>query len=96
MDLATLVTHKSTCITKKTLKICENDDYIPILVQPLLKTMESAMQDLLSKFEPVFRVDYEPTTLITTICDPLYLFLLFFSKFYLLIIVKATNIYTLF
>ena len=84
------------CVTKKTLKVRENDNCIPIPVQPLPKTVESAMQDLLPKFEPVFRVDYEPTTSTTTICDPLYLFLLFFSEFYLLIIVKATNIYASF
>ena len=96
MDLATSVIYKSTRVTKKTLKVRENNDYIPILVQPLPKTVESAIQDLLPKFEPVFRVDYKSTTLTTTIRDPLYLFLLFFSEFYLSTIIKATNIYTLF
>ena len=96
MDSAISVTRKSTRVTKKTLKVRENDDCIPIPVQPLPKTVESAMQDPLSEFEPVFRVDYKPTTLTTTIRDPLRLFLLFFSEFYLSTIVKATNIYTSF
>ena len=96
MDSAILVTCKSTRVTKKTLKICENDDYIPISVQPLPKTVESAMQDLLSEFKPVFYVDYKPTTSTTAIRNSLYLFLLFFSEFYLLMIVKAINIYASF
>ena len=96
MDSVTSVTHKSTRITKKTLKVRENDDCIPILVQPLSKTVESAMQDPLPEFEPVFRVDYKPTTSTTAIRNPLYLFLLFFSKFCLLMIVKAMNTYASF
>ena len=96
MDSAISVTRKSTRVTKKTLKVRENDDCIPIPVQPLPETVESVMQDLLSEFEPVFRVDYKPTTLTTTIRDSLCLFLLFFSEFYLSTIVKAINIYTSF
>ena len=96
MDSATSVTRKSTRVTKKTLKVRENDDYIPIPVQPLPETVESAIQDLLSEFEPVFRVDYKPSTSTTAIRDPLHLFLLFFSEFCLSTIVKATNTYASF
>ena len=96
MDSATSVTRKSTRVTKKTLKVRENDDCILIPVQPLPETVESAMQDLLPKFEPVFRVDYKPTTSTTTIRDSLRLFLLFFSEFCLSTIVKATNVYASF
>ena len=81
MESATPVTRKSGREIKKTLKLCEQDDYIPIAIQPLPKPVKKAMQDSLPQFEPVFRVIYEPPTSSIVIQDPLSLFMLFFTKF---------------
>ena len=81
MESATPVTRKSSREIKKTLKLREQDDCIPIAVQPLPKPVKKAMQDPLPQFKPVFRVIYEPSTSSIVTQDPLSLFMLFFTKF---------------
>ena len=93
MESATPVTRKSGREIKKTLKLREQDDCIPIAVQPLPKPVKKAMQDPLPQFEPVFRVAYEPPTSSIVTQDPLSLFMLFFTEFCFQTIVAATNTY---
>ncbi len=77
------------------LKVREKDDCIPIATEPLPKKVQALVESLLPEFEPLFRVAYEPWTTSVTEQDPLQLFLLLFTEFYLQTIVDATNIYTL-
>ena len=93
MESATLVTRKSGREIKKTFKLREQDDCIPIAVQPLPKPIKKAMQDPLPQFEPVFRVAYKPPTSSIVTQDSLSLFMLFFTEFCFQTTVAATNIY---
>ena len=93
MDSTGLTTRSSGRQLKKTRKARENDEYIPIAVEPLPISIQPLLEDPLPFFEPPLCVPYEPMQSCVPVDDVLKLFLYLFSEQNLALIVESTNVY---
>ena len=93
MDSSTLKTRSSTREVKKTWKLREKDEFIPVAVQLLPGAAKPVMDDPIPHFEPSTRVPFDSMTPNVPIRDPIQLFLLLLGEETLKSIVIAINEY---
>jgi Transposase IS4 len=86
-------TRSSTRQRRATWKIREQDEFIPIVVEPLPSVTKPILSDPIPQFEPESRVPFDSMRPVIPCTDPLYLFLFLFGEQTLAAIVVSTNAY---
>ena len=81
----------STRKVKKSWKARENDACIPIPVEPISIQTKPLLDNLMSAFEPKFRVPYQSMRFAMPVDDHLQLFLCLFGESNLVLIIVFTN-----
>ena len=94
MNSTTHETRSSTRQRRATWKIREQDEFIPIVVEPLPTVTKPILSDPIPQFEPESRVPFDSIYPVISYTNPLCLFLGLFSEQTLAVIVATTNIYT--